>query len=139
MPYAHFEALEACHQARRDWGIDFDETTVDNNNDTEDAGGPQGELALLKTRICKNTVDMFKKVLLFSQGAGEALYDNQMIITLDILQDLTDNIIKELCLAIRKPGGDIPGHQISELSVTCLKLFYFWARHMWQTSRGVDD
>jgi hypothetical protein len=23
--------------------------------------------------------------------------------------------------------------------VTCLKLFAFWARHMWRTSRGVDD
>jgi hypothetical protein len=85
------------------------------------------------------TVDMFKHVLLFSQGVAEALYDNQMVTTLDVLQDLTDDIIKELCRAIRKPGGDEPGHQISELSVTCLKLFVFWARHMWRTSRGVDD
>jgi hypothetical protein len=68
-----------------------------------------------------------------------ALYDNQMITALDVLQDLTDNIIKELCHAIKKPGGDVPGHQISKLSVTCLKLFAFWARHMWRTSRGVDD
>jgi hypothetical protein len=82
---------------------------------------------------------MFKHVLLFSQGAAEALYDNQMVTTLDVLQDLTNNIIKELCRAIRKPGGDGPGHQISELSVTRLKLFAFWARHMWQTSRGVYD
>jgi hypothetical protein len=62
-----------------------------------------------------------------------------MITILDVLQDLTNNIIKELCCVIRKPGGDGPGHQISELSVTCLKLFAFWARHMWRTSRGVDD
>jgi hypothetical protein len=82
---------------------------------------------------------MFKRVLLFSQGAAEALYDNQMITALDTLQDLTDDIIKELCCAIRRPGGDIPGHQISELSMTCLKLFAFWARHMWRTSRGLDD
>jgi hypothetical protein len=82
---------------------------------------------------------MFKRVLLFSQGAAEALYDNQMVKTLDVLRDLTNDIIKELCHAIRKPGGDGPGHQISELSVTRLKLFAFWARHMWRTSRGVDD
>jgi hypothetical protein len=82
---------------------------------------------------------MFKRVLLFSQGAVESLYDDQMIMTLDVLRDLTNNIIKELCSAIRKPGGDRPGHQISKLSVTCLKLFAFWARHMWRTSRGVDD
>jgi hypothetical protein len=62
-----------------------------------------------------------------------------MITALDTLQDLTDNIIKELCHAIRKPGGDVPGHQISKLSVTCLKLFAFWARHMSRTSRGVGD
>ncbi len=68
---------------------------------------------------------MFKRVLLFSQGAAEALYDDQMITTLDVLQDLTDDIIKELCRAIRKPGGDGPGHQISKLSVTCLKLLRF--------------
>jgi hypothetical protein len=46
---------------------------------------------------------MFKRVLLFSQGAAKALYNNQMITSLDILQDLTDNIINELCRAIRKP------------------------------------
>jgi hypothetical protein len=69
----------------------------------------------------------------------EALYDDQMITALDTLQDLTDDIIKEFCGAIRKPGGDVPGHQISELSMTCLNLFAFWARHMWRTSRGVDD
>ncbi len=62
-----------------------------------------------------------------------------MITTLDVLCDLTNDIIKELCHAIRKLGGDGPGHQISELSVTCLKLFAFWARHMWWTSRGVND
>ncbi len=70
---------------------------------------------------------------------AEALYDDQMIMTLDVLHDLTNNILKELCRAIRKPGGDGPGHQISKLSVNCLKLFAFWARHMWRTSRGVDD
>jgi hypothetical protein len=82
---------------------------------------------------------MFKQVLLFSQGAVEALYDDQMIMTLDVLRDLTNDIIKELCRAIRKPGGDRPGHQNSKLSMTRLKLFAFWARHMWRTSRGVDD
>jgi hypothetical protein len=62
-----------------------------------------------------------------------------MIMTLDILRDLTDDIIKEACRAIRKPRGDGPGHQISKLSVTRLKLFAFQARHMWRTSRGVND
>jgi hypothetical protein len=53
-----------------------------------------------------------------------------MVTILDVLRDLTNNIIKELCRAIRKPGEDGPGHQISKLSMICLKLFAFWARHM---------
>jgi hypothetical protein len=141
MPCAQFEALEARCQAWHERGVDSNKLAIndDNNNDNaEDAGDPQGEPALVKSRICKDIVNVLKRVLLFSQGAAEALYDYQMITTLDVLRDLTDDIIKELCRAIRKPGGDVPGHQISKLSVTCLKLFAIWARHMWQTSRGVD-
>jgi hypothetical protein len=141
MPCAQFEVLEQCRQAWRDRDVDSDEETVqDKTKDEEkDEDDPQEEPAPLKARICMTTFDMLKCVLLFSQGAVEALYDNQMVTTLDVLQDLTDDIIKELCHTIRKPGGDGPGHQISNLSVTRLKLFALWARHMWRTSRGVDD
>ncbi len=114
-------------------------TVQDEHEDKDGNDDSQEDAVPLKARICQTTVDMFKRVLLFSQGAAEALYNDQMVTTLDVLRDLTDNIIKELCCAIRKPGGDGPGHQISELSVTRLKLFAFWARHMWRTSRGVDD
>ncbi len=82
---------------------------------------------------------MFKRVLLFSQGAARALFDEQMITSLDVLQELDNATIKELCHAMKKPGGDVQGLQISELYVTRLKLYAFWARHMWRTSRGVDD
>jgi hypothetical protein len=109
---------------------------MDQDGDEDDL---QEEPAPLEARIRTTTVDMFKRVLPFSQGAAEALYDDQMVTTLDVLRDLTDDIIKELCCAIRMPGGDGSGHQISKLSVTRLKLFAFWARHMWRTSRGVDD
>ncbi len=79
-------------------GIDSDKSTVkdDNNDDAEDAGDPQGEPALLETRIRETTVDLFKRVPLFSQGAAEALYNNKMITALDTLLDLTDNITR-LC------------------------------------------
>jgi hypothetical protein len=141
MPHAQFEARERVRQAWRKRGVDSDKSTVqdEDEDDGDDGDDPQKEAASLEARIRKTIVDMFKQVLLFSQVAAEALYDDQTIMTLDVLQDLTVNIIKELCHAIRKPGGDRPGHQISKLSVTCLKLFVFWARHMWRTSRGVDD
>ncbi len=92
MPCAQFEARERVRQARRERGIDSDEATVqDEDKDDEDNGDdPQEEAAPLEARIHKTTVDMFKQVLLFSQGAGEALYDDQMIMTLDVLCDLTD-------------------------------------------------
>jgi hypothetical protein len=140
MPRAQFEALVACQQAWRDQGEDSDESTIQDEDKDKDGNNDLQEDAVpLEARICQTTVDMFKLVLLFSQEAAEALYNNQIVTTLDVLQDLTNNIIKELYHAIRKPGGDGPGHQISELSVTRLKLFVFWARHMWQTSRSVDD
>ncbi len=88
MPCTQFEALEACCQVRCDWGIDSNESTVEDNNDNnnaEEAEDPQGDPALVETRICKDTVNMFKRVLLFSQGAVEALYYNQLITTLDVL------------------------------------------------------
>jgi hypothetical protein len=53
----------------REWGVDCNESTIkdDNDNNAEDAGDPQGEQALLETRIHETTVGMFKRVLLFSQ------------------------------------------------------------------------
>ncbi len=141
MPCAQFEARERVRQARRKRGVNSDKSTVqdEDKEDGDDKDDPQEEAVPTKASIHQTTLGMFKRVLLFSQGVAEALYDDQMITTLDVLQDLTNNIIKELCRAIRKSGGDGPGHQISELSVTRLKLFAFWARHMWWTSRGVDD
>ncbi len=78
MPCAQFEALEQIRQAQHDRGVDSDKSTIkdDNDNYAEDAGDPQGEPALLETRICETTMDMFKRVLLFSQGAAEALYND---------------------------------------------------------------
>ncbi len=123
MPHAQFEALKRRQQGWHDRGVDSDKETIQDEDEDDDEDDPQEEAAPLEARIRKTTVDMFKQVLLFSQGVVEALYDEQMITTLDVLRDLTDDIIKELCRAIRKPGGDGPGHQISKLSVTCLKLF----------------
>ncbi len=140
MPHAQYKALKAGHNAWHERGVDSDKLTDDNDGkDAEEAEDPQVDLTPVKARIHDDTINMFKRVLLFSQGVAVALYDDQMINTLDVLRDLTDEIIKELCHAIKKPGGDVPRHQISELSVTCLKLFAFWAKHMWWTLRGVGN
>ncbi len=136
MPCAQFEALERRRQAWRDRGVDSDEETVQDKDKDDDEDDPQEEAAPLEARIRKTTVDMFKQALLFSQGAAEALYDDQMITTLDVLRDLTNNVIKELCCAIRKPGGDGPGHQISKLSLTRLKPFVLGKAHVVDLKRS---
>ncbi len=85
MPRAQFEALEQRQQAWRDRGIDSDEETVRDKDEDDNEDDPQEEPAPLEARIHMTTVDMFKRVLLFSQGAAEALYEDQMVTTLDML------------------------------------------------------
>jgi hypothetical protein len=46
---------------------------------------------------------------------------------------------KEMCHAIRKPGDGTQGYGISKLSVSRLKLLSFYAKHMWRTSRGINE
>jgi hypothetical protein len=62
-----------------------------------------------------------------------------MITCLDILQELDDDTVKEVCHAIKKPSGGTLGYQVSKLVVIHFKLFTFWVRHMWCTSREVED
>ncbi len=85
MPHAQFKALKRRRQARHDRGVDSDKETIQDKDEDDNEDDPQEEAAPLKARICKTTADMFKQVLLFSQGAVEALYNDQMITTLDVL------------------------------------------------------
>jgi hypothetical protein len=81
MPCAQYKALEAHCNARREWGINSYKSPVnnddndDNDDNAEEAEVPQVDLTLVETRIHKDTINMFKRVLLFSQGAAVALYE----------------------------------------------------------------
>ncbi len=74
MPCTQFEALKRRQQAWRDRGVDSDEETVqdETKDEDKDEDDPQEEPAPLEARIRTTTVDMFKHVLLFSQGVAEA-------------------------------------------------------------------
>jgi hypothetical protein len=129
MPCAQYEALEAPCQARCEWGQvsnkDTDLVNDDNvEEEQEDLNGPP-ELSTVEARVCQVTIVMFQSVLLFSKGAAQALYDNQMIMTLDVHQELNNDTIKDIAHAIRNPRGEAQGFQISELFVSRLKLFAF--------------
>ena len=85
MPRADYEALQRRRQARWDRGQATDEDTVDSNDDEEDeAEGGDEELEEeleerappeepLELQARKSAVAMFRRTLLFSQGAATAL------------------------------------------------------------------
>jgi hypothetical protein len=86
MPGAQYEACKQRQQAQRDRGKDSDKSTVqDEDKDKDGDDASRVEVTPLEARIRTATTDMFKRDPLFSQGAAEALYDNQMVTTLDVL------------------------------------------------------
>ncbi len=94
MPCAQFEILKARRQAWRDRGKDSEKLTVRDEDEDEDSDDDLQEDAVpLEARICQTTVDMFKRVLLFSQGAAEALYDDQKIKSLTNQKTLEDSLL----------------------------------------------
>ncbi len=74
MPCAQFEALVALRQAWHDRGEDSDKLTVRDEDEDKDGNDDSQEHAVpLEARIRQTTVNMFKRVLLFSQGVVDAL------------------------------------------------------------------
>jgi hypothetical protein len=148
IPREEWDAFQRRRQERWDHGLD----TEDSNDNEEEEGKGEGRddnvdangerpapKVPLELQARNNAVAMFQHMLLFSQGAATALYMDQAVQSLDTLREIDDDMIKEMCRAIRKPGKGMQGYSISKLSVSRLKLLSFWAKHMWRTSRGVDD
>jgi hypothetical protein len=91
IPCEVYEANEARRRARRDRGVDSDVSTVGDaseasgrNNDPED---PENEATLgdtIEEVLRQSTITMFRRVLVFNDGAATSLYDDQMITTFDV-------------------------------------------------------
>jgi hypothetical protein len=125
IPREVFEADEARRRARRACGDDSDDLTGGNDNNEENRNGGshivqvgQGNNNLedegankemiedtIEATIRRSMTSMFRRVLMFSDGATNSLYDDQIITSFDILRELDDDTIKETCRAIKKPGG----------------------------------
>ena len=110
----------------------------DGDEDEEEDDDDRSSLGLaddnLDAAIRDGMIAMFERVLNFKNGAATALYDEQQITDVDALRELDDTTIKELCRAIAKAG-----HSISQISQNRLKLLVWWTKHMWRTSREIDD
>jgi hypothetical protein len=111
---------------------------ADNDNDVNLPDGEEADEARalnnIDVRIRTDMIAMYIRILGFKEGATIALYNDQQITDLDPLRKLDDPRIKELRFQIGKEG-----HPVLMILQNHLKLLVFWAKHMWQTSRGVDD
>ena len=109
----------------------------EDNDDNLPAGEEEDEARAhdnINALIHTGMIAMYVRVLGFKEGAVTALYNDQQITNLNYFRELDDPRIKELCRQIGKEG-----HPVSMISQNCLKLLVFWVKHMWRTSRGVDD
>ena len=66
----------------------------------------------------------------FSEGAAEALADNQLLNRHQVLDQMDDTNVTDICKAVRKPGGGEDGHPIPEMAVQRLQLLVFYHKHL---------
>jgi hypothetical protein len=72
MPCTQYEDREQRQQAWCDRGKDSDKSTVQDEDEDEDSDNAlRVEVTPLEARIPTTTTDMFKRVLLFSQGGAQ--------------------------------------------------------------------
>ena len=88
IPREEWDALQRRRQERWDCGQATDEDTVDSGDDEEEEGEAEGgdedvessgPEALIDLQARDNAVEMFRRTLLFSQGAATALSEDQAV------------------------------------------------------------
>jgi hypothetical protein len=66
----------------------------------------------------------------FSKGAAEALADKQLLNRHQVLDQMDDANITDICKAVRKPGSGEDGYPIPEMAVQRLQLLVFYHKHL---------
>ena len=66
----------------------------------------------------------------FSEGASEALADNQLLNRHEVLDQMDDANVTDICKAVRKPSGGEDRHPIPEMAVQRLQLLVFYHKHL---------
>ena len=74
-----------------------------------------------------------------SNDAATALFEKQQVRTAQVLYELSDDEINNMCRAIRRGTDQGPDINIAELSVTRLKLISFYVKHIARTSRTLGE
>ena len=71
------------------------------------------------------TVKWYVDVLGFQESTAMALYNSQMLTKEDVLINLTNKSVDDICAAICKPGGASQGDPTPVLAIERLKLTEF--------------
>jgi hypothetical protein len=66
----------------------------------------------------------------FSEGTAKTLADNQLLNRHEVLDQMDDANVTDICKAVRKPGGREDGHPIPEMAVQRLQLLVFYHKHL---------
>jgi hypothetical protein len=62
------------------------------------------ETPAARDRACNKMVELLQNIG-FSEGASEALADNQLLNRHEVLDQMEDANVTDICKAVRKPGG----------------------------------
>lgn len=87
--------------------------------------------------VIEAMLNIFEK-LGFSPEACRALVEDQQINSPDVLLEMNDDGVSDLCKVVRKPGGEGEGHQVAEISLQRLQLLVFYTKHLARTQQGFD-
>jgi len=85
------------------------------------------------------TVQWYVDVLGFPESTAKALYTSQTLTDEQVLVQLTNKSVDNICAAIRKPGGASKGDPTPVLAIERLKLALFCLKLYERTSRDIPD
>ena len=86
-----------------------------------------------------DAVKWYKEVLGFPEPSAKALYINQTLTDVEVLNRLNNKQINAICNAIPKPGGAGKGEPIPVLAIERLKLAVFCINLYERTSRKLPE
>ncbi len=116
MPHADFDVMvrreeEEAKAHAQGGNVDAEPDKEDNDEDLIEVDEDAMEISIEES-VHNNVVLMYQRVFWLSPGAAAALHDDQGIMTIDQLCELTDSLIDKTCRAIQKLGGNKKGYLI---------------------------
>ena len=84
---------------------------------------------VVRDQACDKMVELLQNIS-FSEGVAKALADNQLLNRHQVLDQMDDANVTDICKAVRKPGGGEDRHPIPKMAVQRLQLLVFYHKHL---------